>query len=142
MYGKGKKGEKGKKESSSERYVERSKKNQAVKNGKRDRDKINMTSVRLRRERRDRYKFHYFSNNISCVVNLILVSMIGLVLFTLLINQTYCNAFSINCNNFNSTIINDRDNHRQIFMIEIGHEVYEKKILIRFLFVTFHHHFV
>ena len=91
MYGKGKKGEKGKKESSSERYVERSKKNQAVKNGKRDRDKINITSVRLRRERRDRYKFYYFSNNICCVVNLELVSMIGLVLFTL-----YINAFSIN----------------------------------------------
>ena len=139
MYGKGKKG---KKESSSERYVERSKKNQAVKNGKRDRDKINITSVRLRRESRDRYKFHYFSYNICCVVKLELVSMIGLVLFTLYINQTYCNAFSINCNNFNSKIINDRDYQRQIFMIEIRHEVYKKKILIRFLFVTFHHHFV
>ena len=101
-----------------------------------------MNSIRLKRERRDRYKFHYFSNNRSCVVNLELVSMIGLVLFTLHINETYCNAFSINCNNFNSKIINDRDNHRQIFMIEIGHEIYEEKILIRFLFVTFHHHFV
>ena len=93
------KGKKGKKELCSERCMERSKENQAVKNGKRDRDKININSIRLRRERRDRYKFHYFSNNISCVVNLELVSMIGLVLFTLHINQTYCNAFSINCNN-------------------------------------------
>ena len=136
MYGKGKR------ERRIKRCVERSKENQAVKNGKRDRDKININSIRLKRKSRDRYKFYYFSNNICCVMNLELVSMIGLVLFTLYINQTYCNAFSINCNNFNSKIINDRDYQRQIFMIEIGHEVYEKKILIRFLFVTFHHHFV